>query len=63
MKKELRRIEGAYDDLQLEEMTGRYSIEVVNSLHSNLIGYLNRLIHGLTSVAKRFYQRIKGQEN
>jgi len=57
IRKELKRASRPLDGLELEEVCGRYSIEMLNSLHSHLIGYLNRLIHGLASVSKRFYER------
>ena len=38
---------------------------MLNSLHSYLIAYLNRLIHGLMNVARRFYDRceLSGNSN
>jgi hypothetical protein len=47
------------EEAELERVSGRYSIEMISSLHSYLIAYLNRLLHGLMSVARRFYE--KGQ--
>ena len=45
------------EEEELEKICGRYSVEMLNSLYSYLIAYLNRLIHGLMVVAKRFYEK------
>ena len=37
-----------------EGIAAKYSIDIVNNLHSYIITYLNRLIHGLLSVAQKF---------
>jgi hypothetical protein len=37
-----------------ECIASRYSIDVVHNLHSYIIAYLNRLIHGLLTVALKF---------
>lgn len=48
--------------LAAERATGRYAVEAINNLHSHLLGYLNRLIHGLCTVAANFYEKsgVKG---
>ena len=47
----------------MEQIAGRYSIEIVNNLHSYLITYLNRLIHGLMNVAERFWVKSNLKDN
>ena len=37
-----------------ERIASQFSIDIVNNLHSYIITYLNRLIHGLLSVLKEF---------
>jgi hypothetical protein len=39
-----------------ERIAANYSIDIVNNLHSYIITYLNRLIHGLLTVANKFSQ-------
>ena len=40
----------------LQKACGKYSAKIVNNLHSYIITYLNRLIHGLISVSYRFFK-------
>jgi hypothetical protein len=37
-----------------ERISAQLSIDIVNNLHSYIISYLNRLIHGLLKVFKKF---------
>ena len=37
-----------------ERIASQFSIDIDNNLHSYIITYLNRLIHGLLSVAQKF---------
>lgn len=39
-----------------EKIAANYSIDIVNNLHSYTISYLNRLLHGLLTVASKFAQ-------
>lgn len=40
---------------EVEKVSGKFSVKVVNNLHSYIIGFLNRLIHGLMKVAKQMH--------
>ena len=42
---------------ELEKICGKFASRVVKNLHSYVITYLNRLIHGLTKVSKEFYEQ------
>lgn len=44
-----------------ERISAQFSIDIVNNLHSYIIAYLNRLIHGLLAVWRRF-QKLPGVE-
>lgn len=50
---ELRHVKGTQIQ-KYESIAARYSIDIVNNLHSYTLAYLNRLIHGLLKVAVRF---------
>lgn len=39
-----------------EKISGKFCSKVVKNLHSYIIAYLNRLIHGLLKVAKDFFE-------
>lgn len=44
-----------YNEIEMyERISAKYSIDIVNNLHSYIITYLNRLIHGLLTVAIKF---------
>jgi hypothetical protein len=45
-----------------ERISAQFSIDIVNNLHSYIIAYLNRLIHGLLAVFKRFQQLPAAQQ-
>jgi len=49
-------IKGNKKKKKYERMAASYSIGIVNNLHCYIITYLNRLIHGLLTVANRFSQ-------
>mgnify|MGYP000934344076 CR=1 FL=1 len=40
-----------------EKSAGIFTVNVVNNLHSYILLYLNRLIHGLLKVSKRVYDK------
>jgi hypothetical protein len=42
---------------RFEKAAGIFTVNIVNNLHSYIIHYLNRLIHGLLKVSKRVYDR------
>jgi hypothetical protein len=42
---------------RMEKAYGKFSIQMVKHLHSYIVLYLNRLIHGLLTVAKKFYDK------
>ena len=37
-------------------MCGKFATKTVNNLHSYIVIYLNRLIHGLLTVSKQLYE-------
>ena len=39
----------------MEKISGKFSLKVVKNLHSYIIAFLNRLIHGLLKISKRMY--------
>ena len=39
-----------------EKISGKFCSKVVKNLHSYIIAYLNRLVHGLLKVSKEFYE-------
>ena len=41
---------------EIERICGKFSSRVVDNLHSYIIAYLNRLIHGLCRVSRQFYE-------
>jgi hypothetical protein len=43
---------------RMEKAYGKFSIQMVKHLHSYIILYLNRLIHGLLIVSNKFYKKI-----
>jgi hypothetical protein len=49
-------IKGTNSVQRYEKIAANYSIDIVNNLHSYIITYLNRLIHGLLTVATKFSQ-------
>jgi hypothetical protein len=40
-----------------EKAAGIFTVNIVNNLHSYILLYLNRLLHGLLKVSKRVYDR------
>lgn len=42
---------------KIEKASGVFAVSIVNNLHSYIILYLNRLIHGLLKVSKKFYDK------
>lgn len=42
---------------RIEKAAGVFTINIVNNLHSYILLYLNRLIHGLLRVSKRVYDK------
>jgi hypothetical protein len=49
-------IKGTNSIQKYEKISANYSIDIVNNLHSYIVSYLNRLIHGLLTVAAKFSQ-------
>lgn len=39
----------------VEKISGKFSYKVVKNLHTYIIAYLNRLIHGLLKASKEFF--------
>ena len=39
-----------------ERISGKFCCKIVKNLHSYIIAYLNRLIHGLLKVGKEFHE-------
>lgn len=39
----------------IEKISGKFSYKVVKNLHTYIITYLNRLIHGLLKASKEFF--------
>jgi hypothetical protein len=40
-----------------EKASGIFTVNIVNNLHSYILLYLNRLVHGLLKVSKRVYDK------
>lgn len=55
LKQELFQDDGFYHIDKIEKVCGKFATKTVNNLHSYIVTYLNRLIHGLLSVAKQLY--------
>ena len=50
-------LQGNDDIDEVERICGKFACKVVQNLHSYIIAYLNRLIHGLCKVSKEFYEQ------
>lgn len=46
-----------FDDT--EKVSAKYACKVVKNLHTYIITYLNKLIHGLLKVSKIFFDEYK----
>jgi len=40
----------------MEKVCGKFTVKIVNNLHTYVLTYLNRLIHGLMTVAFKFHK-------
>jgi hypothetical protein len=48
---------------KIEKISGKFSHKVVKNLHSHIITYLNKLIHGLLKAAKELFEQYNDPEN
>lgn len=55
LKQELFENDGFYHVEKFEKVCGKFATKTVNNLHSYIVLYLNRLIHGLLSVSKELF--------
>jgi hypothetical protein len=42
---------------ELDQTTGCFSINMANNLQSQVVNYLNRLIHGLLTVSNKLFEK------
>ena len=56
LKQELFEKDGAYHIDRIEKVCGKFACKTVDNLHSYIVLYLNRIIHGLLTVAKELYE-------
>ena len=43
---------------ELERICGKFSYKIVKNLHKEIIEYLNKVIHSVLLVSKRFHEYI-----
>ena len=55
LKQELNENDGFYHIDRIEKVCGKFATKTVSNLHSYIVIYLNRLIHGLLKVSKQLY--------
>ena len=55
LKHELKEKDGFCHIEKFEKVCGKFATKTVNNLHSYIVIYLNRLIHGLLKVSKQLY--------
>jgi hypothetical protein len=48
---------------KIEKISGKFSHKVVKNLHSHIIIYLNKLIHGLLNAAIKLFDQYDDPEN
>ena len=46
----------------VEQYSAHYAIGIVNNLHAYIVVYLNRLIHGLLSVSRKFTKILENNK-
>lgn len=56
LRQELFENDGFYHVEKFEKVCGKFATKTVNNLHSYIVLYLNRLIHGLLTVSKELYE-------
>jgi hypothetical protein len=44
---------------KIQRTSGKFACKIVNNAESFIVGYLNRLIHGLANVSKKCFKEMK----